>query len=245
MAQFSNQRSWIGKHCRSGMAVMVGVSLLAGCSRSDSPPAASAAPEPPPVDVATVRPKAEGGDAAAQRALGEAYATGRGVPANYKEAAQWLTKAAEQGDAAAQYGLAQLCEAGQGVKQSYEDAAKWYLKAAEQGHVGAQYGLAVLYGFGRGVRMSDPDAAKWYLKAAQGGDPLAMFNIGQRYRAGRGLGKDLVEAYIWLSLAASEVPDSAPLRDEVKGELSRDQLNEAKRRVDEMMAARAQPKPKL
>jgi hypothetical protein len=244
MGQFSQKNVLTSMRQGRAIVVVTGLCVLSACSRSGNPPPAAVAQEAP-VDVAALRPKAEAGDVKAQRTLGEAFASGRGVPPNYKEAVEWLTKAAEQGDAAAQYNLAQLYEAGQGVKQSYEEAGKWYLKAADQGHAGAQYGLAVLYGFGRGLRMSDPDAAKWFLKAAENGDTLAMFNIGQRYRVGRGVAKDPVEAFKWLSLASSEVPDSATIRDEVKSELSRQQLAESKRRADEFTAAKAQAKPKM
>jgi TPR repeat protein len=79
------------------------------------------------------------------------------------------------------------------------------------------------------------------LKAAENGDSLAMFNIGQRFHAGRGVAKDRVQAYKWLSLAAREVPDSAVLRDEVKRELSREQLTDAKRQIDQFGGRSGQP----
>jgi TPR repeat protein len=216
------------------------VTLVSGCNDAPSPTPAPAAQ----IDLAVLKERAERGEVRAQQELGDAYATGRAVVPNYKEAAKWLTKAAEQGDARAQYGLAQLFEAGQGVKQSYEDASTWYRKAADQGHAEAQYGLAVLYAFGRGKPMSDVEAAKWYLKAAENAEPLAQFNIGQRFQAGRGVSTDLVEAYKWLSLAAKELPDAAGARDELKRQLSRQQLGEPKRRIEQFAATNHVGQPK-
>src|SRR6266568_6778093 len=52
------------------------------------------------------RPLAEDGNYPAQFVLGAMYATGRGVPHNYGEAAKWYRKAAEQGFSFAQFNLA-------------------------------------------------------------------------------------------------------------------------------------------
>ena len=212
-----------------------------GCNRVDEPAPAVVAPQP--VDLAALKQRAESGNAAARRELGEAYLHASGKAQDYTLAFEWLSKAAQQGDTVAQYDLGQLYEAGQGIKQSYGDALTWYRKAADQGHTDAQFALAVLYAFGRGTPMNDAEAARWYLKAAEGGEPLAQFNIGQRYQAGRGVPTDLVEAYKWLTFATKEVPDSVTMRDELKGRMSREQLAEAKRRLAEFESSRT-PSPK-
>lgn len=220
------------QQCWAGRALIVvgliATALLAGCKRSE--PAAEATPAPA-VDVAEVRGRAEGGDREAQRALGDLYAAGRGVPQDFKLAAEWYRKAAEQGSPAAQNGLGELFEAGQGVPHSYVEAEAWYRKAAEQSHVAAQYNLAVLHAFGRGVPINPKEAVKWYRAAAEQGHALAQFNIGQRYELGKGVGTDLVEAYQWLSLAGRTIPDSANLAEEVKSKMTREQVAEAKRRI--------------
>jgi TPR repeat protein len=225
---------------RVGLVFLACALLLGGCEQGQSP---ASAPSAPLIDLSALKQAATNGSAQAQRQLGEAYASGHGAALDYKQAAVWLAKAAEQGDANAQYGLAQLYEAGQGVKQSDAEALAWYRKAAEQGHAGAQYGLAVLYAFGRGTPVKDAEAAQWYLKAAEQGEPLAQFNIGQRFQLGRGVPKDPVEACKWFSLAADQVPDSLAARDELKRQLTREQVAEAKRRVDQFKAAgKANPK---
>jgi hypothetical protein len=206
------------------------LTALLGCERADVSPAA--VPDPGPVvNVDEVKPKAEQGNVEAQRQLGQAYASGRGVRQDYKEAAVWYQKAADQGDAAAENSLGELCEAGQGQPQSNTEAAKWYRKAAEQNYAPAQYNLAVLYAFGRGVRSDEAEAAKWFRQAAERGHALAQYNIGQRYQLGIGVAVDLPEAFKWLSLAAASIPDAVPQRDQLKSSLNRAQLAEGRKRL--------------
>jgi TPR repeat protein len=66
------------------------------------------------------------------------YENGKGVPANFEEAAKWYRKAAEQGEADAQFALGRCYEEGKGVLADYEEAMKWYRKAADQGHADAE-----------------------------------------------------------------------------------------------------------
>jgi uncharacterized protein len=75
--------------------------------------------------VRTFWPLAEAGDARAQAILGFMFATGRGVPQNYIEAASWYRRASEQGHPTAQYMLGLMYDKGQGVPQDYVEAYKW------------------------------------------------------------------------------------------------------------------------
>jgi TPR repeat protein len=61
------------------------------------------------------------------------YATGEGVPQDYKEAAKWFRKAAEQGQAAAQCVLGFMYNNGQGVIEDYIQAYVWYNISAANG----------------------------------------------------------------------------------------------------------------
>jgi TPR repeat protein len=80
------------------------------------------------------RTAAEKGLAEAQSNLGYKYETGRGVPQNDTEAANWYRRAAEQGLAAAQSNLGAEYETGQGVPQDYVLAYFWFSLAAAQSH---------------------------------------------------------------------------------------------------------------
>src|SRR5690349_7084463 len=96
--------------CASGGLALL---LILGCDHGGSNSAVAAKPAPP-VDVAAIRTKAEGGDAAAQAQLGKLYEKGEGVTNSYKEAAKWFKASSEQGHADGQAGLAELYDAGQG-----------------------------------------------------------------------------------------------------------------------------------
>jgi TPR repeat protein len=112
--------------------------------------------------------KANTGDAAAQVAVGEDYAVGKGVARDYKQAAEWYRKAADEGDVAGEMHLAALYRDGGGkyFPRDMAQAAEWYRKAAEQGDVTAQGILGTLYSLGQGVPQSYPDAYYWLDLAA-------------------------------------------------------------------------------
>ncbi len=86
---------------------------------------------------ATLKEKAEKGDAKAQVSLAALYYAGDGVPQDYKLAINWLRKAAEQGDAGAQLGLGVMYAKGEGVPQNDINAYAWHSLAAAQGQEGA------------------------------------------------------------------------------------------------------------
>ncbi|MBI3851839.1 MAG: SEL1-like repeat protein [Verrucomicrobia bacterium] len=201
-------------------------------SREPSLSVASSTPIVPVADFQETKAKADGGDAVAQTLLGEMYSKGAGASQDYKEAGKWYRLAANQGHAIAQKRLGELYEAGQGVPRDEAEAAKWYQRSAEQGFADAQYSLAVLYVTGRGVTRNDVEAVRWYRMAAERGDKFAQYNLGQRYLNGKSVPQDHVEAFKWLSLAAAQgLPDAMSVRDELKGSMTGEQLNEAKRRV--------------
>ena len=89
---------------------------------------------------------AEQGYASAQRALGDLYRTGEGVPdgmpQDYAEAVKWYRLAADQGYASAQADLGSMYASGRGVPQDDAEAVKWFRLAADQGDVWAQLNLA-------------------------------------------------------------------------------------------------------
>jgi hypothetical protein len=111
--------------------------------------------------------KANGGDAAAQVAVGESYAAGTVVTQDCRQAAEWYQKAADKGDMAGQLHLAALYrDGGKGFDRDMAQAAEWYRKAAEQGDVGAQGMMGTLYSLGQGVEQNYVEAYYWLDLAA-------------------------------------------------------------------------------
>ena len=203
---------------------------------------APSSPEPAP-DIQTIKAKAEAGDAEAQQTLGTMYVKGQSVIQDYAAAAKWYRLAANQGNPEGQNSLGELYEAGQGVKRDEVQAAQWYRKAADQGNVGGEYNLAVLYEFGRGVPKDPAQAGGWFGLAADQGDGLAQFDIGQRCERGLGVPVDRVEAYKWYSLAAAEnITDAAKFRDDLKSNMSREEIAEGKRRARAFVPKKIAPR---
>jgi TPR repeat protein len=164
------------------------------------------------IDTALVA-KANGGDAAAQVLVGESCAAN----------AAGLHNATEAGEA-------------------YKTAAAWYRKAAEQGFIAGEMHLAALYrDGGMGFPRDMEQAAAWYRKAAEQGDVTAQGTLGVLYSIGQGVGKDDVEAYFWLDLAAGakgpKQEQYAQNRQLIGTHLTTDEVEEVQERVAKWQAA--------
>ncbi len=144
--------------------------------------------------------KAQNGSIEDQYKLGKKYLDRK----DYKNARQWLSKAAEQGSVKAQTKMGWLYENGKGVKKDYGVAFSWYEKAAEQGYGNAQRPLGKLYELGQGVDPSPEKAFYWYEKAAQQGISRAQANLGILYETGSGVDRDYQKALFWYTKTANK-----------------------------------------
>lgn len=182
------------------------------------------------------RQAAEAGSANAQFFLGRMYETGQSRKRDPAAAATWYRRAADQEHRLAQYRLGQMYLTGTGVGQSYTMAAKWFEMAARQDLHEAQYNLGYLYDRGFGVDRNPRVAATWYRKAALRGLGPAQYNLGVLLADAGGAGgpaADLIEAWVWLSLAAdSGVEDAAAARAGVAKRMSEAELGQARRRLE-------------
>lgn len=168
--------------------------------------------QPAGIDPALLA-KANGGDAAAQVAVGERYAA----------------TAAD---------LRNVTQAG----EAYKQAAEWYRKAAEKGDIRGEVHLAALYrDGGKGFARDMTQAAEWYRKAAEQGDVTAQGMLGVLYSIGQGVQKNDVEAYYWLDLAAAvKGPDQekyAANRQMVGTHITVDELADVQERASKWLAA--------
>jgi tetratricopeptide (TPR) repeat protein len=112
------------------------------------------------------RPLAEQGNAAAQRMLGAAFASGQGVPQDFVQAVIWYSEAADQGDLDAQSNLGAMYANGRGVPQDYAQAVVLYRQAGERGNASAQSNLGLMYEHGQGVPQDYVSAHMWLNLAA-------------------------------------------------------------------------------
>ncbi|MBT4034727.1 MAG: hypothetical protein HOE61_08240 [Candidatus Marinimicrobia bacterium] len=147
-------------------------------------------------------PIAVNGDAIAQYVLGSNYHFGKGVPQDYKIAADYFRKAAEQGLDSAQFSLAMMYDNGFGVSKNLKQAHQWLLKAAKQGHAKSQSNLGLMYKDGRGIPQDYAAALKWLTKSAEQGTTWASHHLGQMHLNGLGVPANNPEALKWHIKAA-------------------------------------------
>lgn len=167
------------------------------------------------VDAALLA-RANGGDAAAQVAAGEAYARAAGAAQDPDDASEDWNKAAE-----------------------------WYVKAAAQDNIAGEIHLAEAYTYGRGVPRDKVKAATWYRKAADQGDAGAQGTLGMLYTMGQGVPQDDAEAYFWFDLAASaDTPNKDRYianRQNVGTRITADQLSAIQRRIKKWKSEHTRP----
>ena len=81
-----------------------------------------------------------------------------------------------------------------------------------------------------GVPKDYVEAAKWYHKTADQGDSSAQISLGMMYEHGAGVKQDLVQAYMWVSLAkAAGNKYTAISLDGIAARMTPGQIAEAKR----------------
>lgn len=144
---------------------------------------------------AGVLAKANDGDVAAQVAVGDFYAEGKGVARSYTQAAEWYLKAANKGDITAEMHLAALYrDGGTDFPRDMAKAADWYRKAAEQGDVTAQGTLGTLFFMGQGVAQDYVEAYYWLDLAAAVKGPKQAQYAANRQMVGTHITTDELDA---------------------------------------------------
>lgn len=167
----------------------------------------------------------------AQFNVANMYSNGLGVARDDFEAVLWFKQAADNGVIEAQNNLGLAYEIGRGVSKDETQAQRWYRMAADQGYSRSAYNLALMLEEGRGSAVDEVAAASLYRAAAEAGFAPAQNNYGIMLAEGRGgLSADMVEAYVWFSLAVSNGIN--PLgRDMVMSQLTPEQLVVANARL--------------
>lgn len=189
----------------------------------------------------SLRAAAMKGDPTAAYEIGLRFAEGKGVAANYDEAAKWYDRAAQAGVVPATFRLGTLYEKGLGVKKDADIARRYYTQAAERGNAKAMHNLAVLDADGGGRGANYKSAAQWFRKAADRGVADSQFNLGILYARGIGVEQNLAESYKWFSLAAAQGDtDASGKRDDVAKRLDPQSLAAAKLAIQTFSA---EPQP--
>ena len=94
----------------------------------------------------------------------------------------------------------------------------------------SQFNLAACYADGTGgVAKDAAAAAKWLRKAAEQGAGIAQYVLGVQYFVGNDVPKDLVSAYMWLSLSnQGGFKDAGEALLTVGSKMTSEQISEAK-----------------
>lgn len=184
---------------------------------------------PESIGSPALRTAANKGDPAAAFEIGVRYAEGKGVAANYEEAARWYERAANGGIVPATFRLGALYEKGLGTKKDIETARRYYMQAAERGSAKAMHNLAVLDADGGASGPNYKSAAQWFRKAAERGVADSQFNLAVLYARGIGVEQNLAESFKWFSLAAAQGDaESGRKRDDVAKRLDPQSLAAAR-----------------
>ena len=152
---------------------------------------------------------------------------------DYENALRLYERAAAGGDRFATNNLGDMYYAGRGVKRSWVEAMKWYRQAADKGQPDSQYAVGGMYERGESVRTDAAEALKWYLLAANQGHLPSQNSLGIIYTTGaKGVETNLVQAYLWFSVAGKEDRAAASRRDRTAAKLTPAQLAEAEELVN-------------
>lgn len=162
---------------------------------------------------------------------------------DYTRARTIWQKLARSGDASSQYRLGLMYRDSQGGAQNDALAATWLARASDQGNAGAQLSLGVLHMSGRGVTKDYAAALGLFETAGEQGLSDAQYNAGLlHYRAPPGVSQDLVSALFWWALAAMNGDKDAEAGlSTLAGQMSREEIARAQRRLDDIPSGQQQP----
>src|SRR5437667_8349285 len=142
---------------------------------------------------------------------------------DYTAALKELRPLAEQGNAEAQALVGIMYNRGRGVPFDPNQAMKWYKAAADQGNAQAECYLGAMY-----LKRDTAQAVKLLKLSAEQGYADAYQMLGMAYMSLKDVPRDVVQADMWLRLAAQRnVPLAALQRDKLEGHMTRDQLAKA------------------
>lgn len=114
----------------------------------------------------------------------------------------------------------------------YAAAHEAWQPLAENGDPDALVALASLHVEGVGMRQDYILAAKLFRRAADQGHMVAQLNLGDYYAQGRGVPRNLVSAWVWLSLAARQGSTwSMVRRDKIATQMNDAALRQAAQRL--------------
>jgi TPR repeat protein len=188
------------------------------------------------------------GDVDVVYAIGMMYKNGELYPRDAEKSYLWISRAMEMGSPDARYFVALAKEKGLGIAIDSPSALKLYQEGAAQRHPLSLMRMGFLHREGKIVAKSPQLALEYWNKGAETGDPILQTTLGFCYlrqpeffpTAYPEMPKDDVEAYKWLTLAATAGTSQAlKLREMAERRMSSAEIARAKE-----MAASFKPSSK-
>ena len=142
-----------------------------------------------------------------------------------EEAATWLKAASDQDQREANFLLAQAYQQGTGLARNFPQSQVHLHSAASAGYVPAILQLA-------NQQKGSASARHWLREAAKKNSATAQYELGMDYLQGTSGDTDLIEAYVWLSLALVNGEKRGKRHvEQLSSQLSPEELTQAQGRV--------------
>jgi hypothetical protein len=167
--------------------------------------------------------------------LGEILLFGDGVKQDRKKAFKLIESAAIKGEPTAMARLSQCYNNGFGVKTNEQKGFYWTEKGAAVEEPMCQANLAAHYKEGINVPKDFSKAFDLAKQAALQGNPHGIEIVSECYELGEGVGKNLVEAYAYMNVAATADRDLNEKRNKIEKSLSSDEVKAAQKRSAEII----------
>lgn len=175
------------------------------------------------------------GSTRAMYQLARMYEAGApGVKQDFAKSNEWYEKAAMLGDLRSQNQLGMKYRDGRGVKKDPARSVKWFTSAVSQRFPPAMVNFGMMHetGLGTAVRKDLRIAARLYTEAAKQGDAVGQYLLARLFETGKGVPKDIVAAYVLaFESARQKHKPAATMRDNLKGQLTPEQLETAESRL--------------
>ena len=123
-------------------------------------------------------------------------------------------------------------------RRDFETAFEALEPLAEQADPDAQFMVGFMYFHGRGVDRDYDEGMRLFGAAAEEGHAEAQYHLAIGH-ARPAASQDLVEAHVWATLAGQQGYRAAEqLKEDIAGQMTEDQVREARKRVSEWRASR-------
>ncbi len=165
--------------------------------------------------------------------LGMMHFSGQGLTIDPATGWKLISKSAKLGFPLALNEAGVCLQNGRGVERDEIAAIGYYHAAADLGNLPAMVNLALCYENGVGIPQSYSNAGAAYARAAKLNFPMAQMGLAHLFEEGLGTSKNPVYAYVNYARAALAIPDAATKRDTLKETLTKDQLAEARKLLEE------------